>query len=175
VLDRDFSRYVARVRPDLRRRAFLLCGDWHHADDLVQNTLIRLYLRWNALEHREQLGAYTRRILFRVFASERRSNRWLRELVQDQLPEPQAQADQHARLDDRFLLLSALAQLAPGQRAVIVLRYWEDLSAEQTAHLLGCSSATVRSQALRALGRLRTILAGDLHPTTASTRAGRRR
>jgi RNA polymerase sigma-70 factor (sigma-E family) len=174
VCDGDFSRYVAKVRPDLRRRAFLLCGDWHHADDLVQSTLIRLYLRWNALEHRDQLGAYTRRILFRVFASDRKSNRWLRELVQDQLPEPDAHADAHERLDDRLLLLSALAQLAPGQRAVIVLRYWEDLSAEQTAHLLGCSSATVRSQALRALATLRAILEGDLHPTMASIRAGRR-
>ena len=97
-----------------------------------------------------------------------------RELVQDQLPEPDAHADEHERLDDRLLLLSALAQLAPGQRAVIVLRYWEDLSAEQTAHLLGCSSATVRSQALRALATLRAILEGDLHPTMASIRAGRR-
>jgi RNA polymerase sigma-70 factor (sigma-E family) len=161
VLDDEFSRYVKQNRSALRRRAFLLCGDWDEADDLVQSTLVKMYRRWHDLDRREELGAYTRRVMFRTFVSERRAHRWSRELVRDELPEPDPEPDGQARLGDRLLLLGALARLGPRQRAAIVLRYWEDLSVEETAWVLGCSAATVRSQASRALETLRSMLDGD--------------
>jgi RNA polymerase sigma-70 factor (sigma-E family) len=163
-LDDQFSRWVKQARSDLRRRAFLLCGDWFGADDLVQNTLIKLYRRWNDLERREELGAYTRTIMFRTFISERRTHRWSRELIQDRVPEPPPLADGQVHLGDRYLLLGALAQLGPRQRAAIILRYWEDLSVEETARTLGCSTATVRSQASRALTTLRCMLEPEYQP-----------
>jgi RNA polymerase sigma-70 factor (sigma-E family) len=161
VLDDEFSRYVRKARSELRRRAYLLCGDWHGADDLVQNTLIKVYRRWEDLERRDHLGGLTRTIMFRTFVSERRARRWSRELVLERPPERATQADGVTHVGDRLLLLRALAQLGPRQRAAIVLRYWEDLSVEETARTLGCSSATVRSQASRALTTLRCMLEAD--------------
>jgi RNA polymerase sigma-70 factor (sigma-E family) len=168
VLDNEFAGYVRKARSELRRRAFLLCGDWYNADDLVQNTLIKVHRRWNDLERRDELGAYTRTVMLRTFISDRRAHRWSREFVHDRLPEPDPVSDGQGHLGDRLLLQSALAQLAPRQRAAVVLRYWEDLSVEETARTLGCSSATIRSQASRALMTLRYLLEGDFQHSKAS-------
>jgi RNA polymerase sigma-70 factor (sigma-E family) len=157
----EFSRYVRARRPSLRRTAFLLVNDWHEADDLVQKTLVAVYRRWDALDRREALAAYTRRAMLRQFISERRSKRWSREFCSADPPEPPPAADETAGLPDRLVLLNALAELAPRQRAAVVLRYWEDLSVDETAHLLKCSPATIRSQTTRALATLRAALGSN--------------
>lgn len=156
-----FSQYVRQVRPELRRRAFRLCGDWYEADDLVQQTLIKMFRHWHALDHRGELSAYSRTVLVRTFLNEHRAPWKAREFLVDRLPEPDPEPDDQELLHDRFVLLDALARLGRRQRAVIVLRYWEHLSVEETADTLGCSTATVRSQSFRGLANLRSLLRYD--------------
>jgi RNA polymerase sigma-70 factor (sigma-E family) len=162
--DGAFTRYVKAHRRDMRRQAYLLCGDWHEADDLVQQTLIKVLLRWEALEQRDGLAAYTRTVMFRTFVSDRRALRWSREFTSDRLPEPDPEPDGQERLADRLLLLEALDRLGPRQRAAIVLRYLEHRSAEEAADILGCSVATIRSNTCRALVHLRSLLCGAALP-----------
>lgn len=156
--DDGFTKYVEGARSSFRRSAFMLVGDWHEADDLVQRTLIALYRRWEGLDRRDDLGGYARTIMVRLVIDDRRKHRWLRELVQDPLPEPPPEADAAMKVADRHLLLAAVAELAPRQRIAVVLRYWEDLSVEETALVMGCSAATVRSQTARATAILRRRL-----------------
>lgn len=162
--DARFSRYVRQIRPTLRRQAFLLCGDWHEADDLVQETLIKILRRWTVLDRKDELFAYTHTVMMRTFVSAHRASRWSREFIADQLPEPNPQSDDQESVADRLLLVAALARLAPGQRAVIVLRYWEHLTVEEAANALSCSPTTIRSQTSRALANLRSLLQDDLYP-----------
>lgn len=160
TIDGAFTQYVRANRPEMRRQAYLLCGDWHEADDLVQQTLIKVLQRWEALDRRDGLAAYTRTVMFRTFVSDRRAPRWSREFISDRLPEPDPEPDDQERLADRMMLLDALDRLGPRQRAAIVLRYLEHLSAEEAADVLGCSVATIRSNTFRALGHLRSLLVG---------------
>ncbi|WP_051830331.1 MULTISPECIES: SigE family RNA polymerase sigma factor [Streptomyces] len=162
AFDDGFTQYVKESRPALRRAAFVLVGDWFEADDLVQRTLIAVYRRWAGLDRRDGLYGYTRTVMVRQFISERRGHRWSRELIQDPLPEPDPAPEDAARVGDRLLLLAALAGLAPRQRSLVFLRYWEDLSIEETARTLGCSQATVRSSTSRTLRILRDRL-GELY------------
>jgi RNA polymerase sigma-70 factor (sigma-E family) len=156
--DSGFTQYVKAIQPDMRRQAYLLCGDWYEADDLVQQTLIKVLLRWETLDRRDELAAYTRTVLVRTFISDHRASRWSREFLADRLPEPDPLPDIQERLADRLLLLDAVARLGPRQRAAIILRFWEHLSAEEAAATLGCSETTIRSNTLRALVRLRSLL-----------------
>ncbi|TDB81361.1 SigE family RNA polymerase sigma factor [Actinomadura sp. KC216] len=160
--DDGFSQYVKDVRSDLRRRAFLLCGDWFEADDLTQKTLVKVFLQWPHLDNRGTLTGFTRTVMIRIYISDRRAARWSREILVAHHPEPEAVERDH--FDDRLLLLSALDRLGHRQRAVIVLRYWEHLTVRETADALGCSPGTVRSQASRALSTLRTVLQRDPLP-----------
>ncbi|GAB3287697.1 SigE family RNA polymerase sigma factor [Parasphingorhabdus pacifica] len=156
---REFARDRAVV---LRRSAFLLCGDWHLAEDLVQNTLVKLYRAWKRVE-RDTADAYARKVLLRTWLDERRRP-WRRaEERSGVVPETgdvgadPAVAGQLART--RHVLLRALAEVPPRQRAVLVLRYWEDLPTAEVAAALGCSEGTVKSQASRGLRCLRAVLA----------------
>jgi RNA polymerase sigma-70 factor (sigma-E family) len=162
MTDRDaaFAEYFAARSEAMRGTAYLLCGDWHRAEDLVQTTFTKLYLAWRRISRHESLDAYTRQTLVRTFISERRRG-WFRlervaEATPDPLPEP-ARAGS-AEADDRHVLLAALTKVPPRQRAVLVLRYWEDLSVDETARLLNCSTGTVKSQAARGLQTLRGVL-----------------
>ncbi|MGI5450595.1 SigE family RNA polymerase sigma factor [Streptomyces sp. CA-243310] len=157
----DFARHVVGVRPALRRKAFVLVGDWFAADDLVQQTLIAVYRSWERLDHHEALSAYTRTVMVRLFIDERRRHRWTRELLQDSLPEPEPGPEELARIGERLVLLEALATLTPRQRSLVYLRYWEDLGIEEVAQIMDCSSSTVRSSTSRALRILRELL-GEL-------------
>jgi RNA polymerase sigma-70 factor (sigma-E family) len=150
-----FRDYASAKRADLRRTAYLLCGDWYLADDLVQDALGSLYVHWRRVSGRGEVDAYVRRMLVNGFlASKRRS--WRREVTAEELPEVAvADPTDHGTRD---LLLRALAGLQPSQRAIVVLRYWDDLSVEQTAAVLGCSTGNVKSQASRGLAHLRTAL-----------------
>jgi RNA polymerase sigma-70 factor (sigma-E family) len=157
-LDDEFTRFVtARLGP-LRRVAYLLCQDWQRADDLVQAAITRLYVRWDRARMMEHPDAYARTILVREFLGERRSA-WARRVVLDSsVPDSVRPAhDSDTALDVR----AALASLPPRQRATIVLRYYCDLTVEQTAQLLHCSTGTVKSQTAKALDTLRARLGPD--------------
>jgi RNA polymerase sigma-70 factor (sigma-E family) len=150
----DFDEFVRATGARLLRTAVLLCGDPHLAEDLTQTTYAKVYANWRRVTRAENPVAYTRVMLVRTYLSHRR-RRSTTEVPVDALPErPGGEVDTTLRLD----LLSALALLAPADRAVLVLRYWEDLSVAQTADLLGIKENTCRARAARALTRLRTHL-----------------
>jgi len=152
----DFEQYVAVRRRSLRRTAFLLCGDWDRAEDVVQDTLARLFVHWRRASGAGNVDEYVRRMLVNAFRSEGRRP-WRRERASETLPE-QSYDDPAATTDSREALLGALAQLGPSQRAIVVLRYWDDLSIEETAAVLDCSTGNVKSQAARGLAHLRQVL-----------------
>lgn len=156
----DFRSFAASRMRDLRRTAYLLCGDWHHADDVAQTVLTKLYSNWNKIQERERVDAYVRTMLVRATFERRRRFWWRRELSSAQLPDTATDVDAH--VEDRLVLLDALGKMAPRQRAVLVLRFWEDLDVAETAATLGCSEGTVKSQTARGLTTLRALLA-DSH------------
>lgn len=156
--EREYGDYVVARASGLVRFAFLLCGDWHRAEDAVQSALTKLYLAWPRLARVEAVDPYVRRIVVRVLVDHGRLARFRRERLSDRLPEPPATPDTSATTDDRLALLAALAQVPPRQRAVLVLRFWEDQSVEQVAAVLGCSPGTVKSQTARGLQTLRGLL-----------------
>src|SRR5882757_1610664 len=155
--ERDFVEYVVARSPALRRTAFLLCGDWHQAEDLVQLALAKLYGAWRRLDRSGSVDGYARRTLLRAYLDERRRP-WRREYPFQTLPETPTPMDP---ADDRMVLLQALAGLPANQRAVVVLRYWEDMSVTETAALLDISEGTVKSASSRGLAALREDLQGS--------------
>ncbi len=154
--DRAFTEYFAARSTSMRNTAYLLCGDWHRAEDLVQTAFTKLYLAWNRVTRPDALDPYTRQTLMRAFLDERRRGWFRREQVSESPPE--APWPPPPRSEDRMVLEDALAAVPPRQRAVLVLRYFEDLSVEATAAALGCSAGTVKSQASRGLDALRAAL-----------------
>jgi RNA polymerase sigma-70 factor (sigma-E family) len=154
----EFADYMSARLPSLRRLALLLCQDWHRADDLVQAAMTRLYLGWEKASNADSTDAYVRTILVREFIRERRTS-WARRVsVTDQPPElPPPPPDREDFLD----LRSAVAGLPPRQRAVLVLRFYCDMSVDQVAEALGCTQGTVKSQTAKALVTLRRVLGSD--------------
>jgi RNA polymerase sigma-70 factor (sigma-E family) len=152
--DRDsaFAEYFAARSDAMRNTAFLLCGDWHRAEDLVQTAFTKLYRAWYRVARHEALDGYVRQVVLRTYLDDRRLGWWRRERPTDVPVERSMPA---AAPEDRLVLLEALAQVPRRQRAVLVLRYWEDLSIDETAALLSCSTGTVKSQAARGLQTLR--------------------
>lgn len=164
--EREFSRFVLARRAALVRTAALLtAGDMHLAEDLVQTSLTRLYLSWTSVRRKGNEEAYVRRILVHAFVDETRRARWHREESRDLLPDlltdrvVDAPGEGTDDSPDAATVRAALATLTPGERAVVVLRHWLDLSVQQTADHLGCSTGTVKSQNARGLARLRAALA----------------
>lgn len=157
-MSRADEEYTARVRellPRLRRTAYLLCADWDRADDLVQATITRLYVKWRRARAADSLDAYVRTMLVRQFLGEQRAGWRTRVSVVDSVPDlPAPGPDVEAGLD----LRRALEAVPPRQRATLVLRFFCDLSVEQTAAALGCSAGNVKSQTSRGLTALRAIL-----------------
>jgi RNA polymerase sigma-70 factor (sigma-E family) len=143
----------------LYRTACLLAGgDRHLAEDLVQETLGRVYVHWRRVSAADNPAAYAHTVLVRVHLSHRR-RRSSGESPTGFVPDGTAVESDPAL---RLTLLQALGQLTPRDRAVVVLRYWEDLSVEETATLLRLSAGVVRTQSSRALARLRTLLGSSL-------------
>jgi len=156
----DFEAFAAARWSHLVRIAYLLTGDHHEAEDLVQLTLAKAFPGWAAISRLDEPDAYIHRALINNNRSRYRRRR-VRQLLTSRLPEPMQQ-DGGQTVEQRSLLLQALAGLPPRQRAVVVLRYWEDLSERQVAEVLGCSPGNVKSQANRGLRKLRE------HPALAS-------
>jgi RNA polymerase sigma-70 factor (sigma-E family) len=159
--DDDFRGWVLARREPLRRSAFLMCGDWFLADDLVQEAVARVYSVWERVSLRGDPDAYTRRVVVNLLTDHRRRP-WRREVAHSPLPEADltTDVDSDSNGDLQAVLLTALASLPARQRAVLVLRFWEDLSLDQTASILNCSTGTVKSTSSKALVKLRTALAG---------------
>ncbi|MEU8083221.1 SigE family RNA polymerase sigma factor [Micromonospora sp. NPDC049101] len=163
-VDPSFDSFVEQRSAALLRLAYLLTGDRGHAEDLLQTALLRTMRRWS--KAREAPEPYVRQVM--VNLSRDRIRDLLRRPRETVLPDnPDAFRSTDAGFDgigERQTVAAALAQLPVRQRQVIVLRYFEDLSIEQTAELIGCSIGTVKSYTSRALARLRELL-GDLHET----------
>ena len=164
--DSEYLAFVDGRVAGLRRAAYLLCGDAHAADDIVQETLTKLYTRWHGFGHVENLDAYVNTMLVRVFLDERRRGWWRVALV-DRLPDRGPQPV--PPVEDRSVVRSALLALPPRQRAVVVLRFLCDQPVREVARQLGCSEGTVKSQTADALGKLRRVF-DDLPEVTAHPR-----
>ena len=154
--DDDFSDYVASRIERVRFTAYLLCGDWHEAEDIAQAAFVKLYVAWNRIDHGEPIDAYVHKVVVRSFLNERRGLWRKLERLTHSPPEPPPPPVDAP--EDRIVVWQALSQVPSRQRAVLVLRFWEDLSLTETAEVLGCSVGTVKSQCSRGLRTLREIL-----------------
>ena len=148
------EEFIDRNSRLLLRSAWLLTGNWASAEDLVQTSLLQSWLHWDAIKA-DAPDFYVRRVLMNTFLSGQR-RRWTREQPMAELPD-RAGVDELTSSELRHVIWRALSGLPARQRAVVVLRYFNDLSEAQTAHVLGCSVGTVKSQTSRALARLRSI------------------
>lgn len=156
---RDFAVGHAAA---LRRTAFLFCGDWHTAEDLMQTSLLKLYQAWHRVEWRDHPSSYARKVLLRTWLDEKRRP-WRRveqrdgEVpdVADSAADPELAGE---RLWARDLVHAALLRVPPRQRAVLVLRYFEDLPVSEVAVAMGCTEGTVKSQTARGLVALRVAV-----------------
>ncbi len=151
--ENTYREYVTARMETMRRTAYLLCRDWHTADDLVSITIGKLYRHWPRVGGGPGIDAYVRKALLRTWLDEKRRP-WRREQPTEQLPELPS-AEEFAVVS-RAQLLDLLDGLPPRRRAAVVLRLYCDLSVEETAEILGCSVGTVKSQTARGLDTLRT-------------------
>lgn len=157
--DAEYAEFVRLHSRSLLRSAYLLTGDQHLAEDLVQEALARTHRAWDRLEQVEHAAAYARKVMYHAQVSS-----WRRRRVAEILPG--TSLEQHGgHVDDladaaaqRIMLRRALLTLSPQQRAVVMLRYFEDQTEAEAAQLLGVSVSTVKTQCARALERLRTLL-----------------
>ncbi|MFC4005506.1 SigE family RNA polymerase sigma factor [Prauserella oleivorans] len=160
--EQEFAEYFAAKRDSVRRTAYMLCGDWHRADDLAQTTFVSLHRRWRKIRDRRAVDAYVRTTLVRAAIDESRRP-WRRERQSDQLPEPEELSAPLAdRVATREDLLAGLRRVPPRQRAVLVLRYFEGLDVSGVAEVLGCSVGNVKSQTARGLANLRDVLGEEV-------------
>ncbi|MFF1767280.1 SigE family RNA polymerase sigma factor [Streptomyces sp. NPDC058249] len=158
--DEEFQSFVIGRWPRLMRTAFLLTGEQHAAEDLVQSTLEQVYVAWRRVGAAYDPEAYVRRVMINAHA--RKHRRKLKEFLAPkddsglthELPDS---GDRIAQADDRSALLKALSELPARQREAVVLRYWEDLSESQTAEAMGCSVGAVKSNAAKGIAKLRAI------------------
>jgi RNA polymerase sigma-70 factor (sigma-E family) len=162
----EFTKFAASANQRLHRTAYLICGDWHRAEDAAQDALVTICRRWKHIERDESLNSYAHRVL--VNAVHQQSRRpWRREQLDDANGLPDSESpDPITSVDDRQLIRGALVRMPPGQRACVVLRYYADLSIEQTADALGISPGTVKSQTFAGLGHLRKAFGQPLGSAT---------
>lgn len=164
----DFTKFAHARQRHLMRTAYLLCGNSQAAQDLTQTALMNLCHAWRRVRRADDVDAYAHRVLINSYrtaarkADRERKALW-RKALESGTPGEGTDSDHTAGM--RLSLLAALDRLPPKARAVVVLRYWEDLSVEATAAALGCSTGNVKSQSSRALARLRTLLGDDFATT----------
>jgi len=157
--ERDFDDYVRARGPALMKLSFFLLGDWHLAEDVSQAALVRLYRAWPRIARYESLDAYARRVVVNE------ANRWWRRPSARELPRAEladAALPSDTTLEMRDELWRLLLSLPRRQRAVLVLRYLEELSEQETATALGCTTGTVKSSTSKALARLHTAVMSQL-------------
>lgn len=157
----DYVEFVSSRLPSLRRLAYVLCGDWHHADDIIQASLTKAYLRWSSVRASRDVDQYVRAIVVNTFLSERRLG-WSRVRL-GELP-PEVAAPEDASVEDRTVLRQALARLPKRQRAVLILRFVDDLGVNDVAEAMHCSTGTVKSQTAHGLASLRRHLDDLAYP-----------
>jgi RNA polymerase sigma-70 factor (sigma-E family) len=156
--EQEFAEYFAARRDAVRRTAYMLCGDWHKADDLAQTAFVALHRRWTKIRDRGATDAYVRKTLVRASIDESRRP-WRRERQTEVLPETSTgEIGLDERVATREDLLAALRDVPPKQRAVLVLRYFEGLDVSGAAKVLGCSEGNVKSQTARGLANLKQVL-----------------
>jgi len=168
----EFAAYVTSRREHVRRAAYLMCRDWHKADDLTQTAFVKLYGAWDTVRDRGALDSFVRSCLVRATVDESRRP-WRRETSTQELPErartaapsgfggptgPAVAGDMSGAVVDRQLMRQALEQVPSGQRAVLVLRFYEGLDVAAAAQALGCSEGNVKSQTARGLQALKSAL-----------------
>jgi RNA polymerase sigma-70 factor (sigma-E family) len=154
--DDEFAEFATAHAERLRGTAFQLCRDWHLAQDLTQTALTRLFLSWRRAVQVDNLMAYAHKILFRVYLDHRR-RRWTTEVIPGVLHEPAYRESPELRLT----MLDALGRLPARDRAIVILRYFEDYSVEQVCDVLEVPAGVVKSQTRRSLAKLRELLAAD--------------
>ncbi|KRF13864.1 RNA polymerase subunit sigma-70 [Nocardioides sp. Soil797] len=160
--DGDFTEFVTATWPGLYRTGYLLLGDHELAEDLAQTALAKTYAAWSRIEHAAAAPAYARRTLINTASGWFRKKGWRNELPTETIPETGYASDPSTRP----AVIDALGQLPPRQRAVVVLRFYEDLSVAETAEALGCSAGTVKSQTFEAFAKLRVLLGDAIIPET---------
>lgn len=166
-----FREFILARGPALSRTAYLLTGDHHSAEELLQSALVKTAAHWPRVRSGGNPDAYVRRVMVNDRTSAwRRRSRYSEELMAT-LPEQEDAADNAGASADRIALRAALRRLAPKQRSVLVLRYFEDLSEAECADILNCSIGTIKHQTHDALKRLRD-LAPDLAFTPKATEVG---
>ncbi len=154
--DQEFAAFVVAATPRLRRTAYLMCRDWHLAQDLTQLTLAKMYAAWHRIWRTANLEAYSRRVLMNaVFDQGKRRSRT--EIVLADLPERPVESAPELHVT----LMRALATLPVRDQAIVVLRHWEDHSVDTVAEILGVTPSVVKMQSMRALNRLRDLLGED--------------
>jgi RNA polymerase sigma-70 factor (sigma-E family) len=163
---------VAARSAALHRTAYLLAGDWAHAEDLVQTALAKACLAWPRIAAGAH-EAYTRKVLANTATSWWR-RRWHGERPTDRVPDRTGEVDPGQRRVEQDEMWQRIRALPPRQRAVLVLRYYEDLTTTETAQLLGVSVGTVKSQSAKALATLRTQLEFEVAATAPTSGGGRR-
>ncbi|WP_239159539.1 SigE family RNA polymerase sigma factor [Winogradskya humida] len=153
--DAEFAAFVGAATPRLRRTAYLMCRDWHLAQDLTQLTLAKMYASWARIWRTANLEAYSRRVLMNaVFDQKKRRSD--SEVVLAELPDRPGAGTPTAEL--HVTLMRALATLPVRDQAIVVLRHWEDQSVDTVAEILGVSASVVKMQSMRSLTRLRELL-----------------
>lgn len=151
----EFNEFVRARTPALLRSAYLLTGDQHLAEDLVQSALVRTHRSWKRLYETSNAEGYTRKIMYNLQVAWWRRRRF-REQYSEELPAHlKTVPDSSDEVERRLVLRQALARLTAKQRAVLVLRFYEDRSIAETAEILGCSTGTVKSQTAKALAAMR--------------------
>lgn len=163
--EQRYTEYVTGALPSLRRLAHLLCKDPHRADDIVQNTITRLYVHWRRAQAADDIDRYVRAMLVRAFLREQRLA-WAKVRLTGDAPEPaRAPTAPGTDVETRAVLHTALTRVPPRQRAVLVLRFLWDLPVAEVADILGCSEGTVKSQTSQGLTRLRALLSPRMFET----------
>ena len=158
----EFRSFAVAQRESLRRYAYLLCGDWYEADDIVQKALTKMFAAWKRVEP-GGAPAYVRKIVTNVYISHRRLSWVRRERASAELPVQRLDRPQEV-VDVRLELIAALDRLPKRQRATLVLRYWEQLSVDETATAMNCSTGTVKSQSAKGLHKLKELLTESAVP-----------
>jgi RNA polymerase sigma-70 factor (sigma-E family) len=161
--DEEFTQFVHVAWPGLYRTAYLLVGDPALAEDLVQTAMVKTYSAWSSVRDVHAAPAFARTTLVNTAGSWFRKRSWRNEVPTETVPERRLETDESLRPT----VLDALAQLPPRQRAVVVLRYYDDCSVAETARALSVSEGTVKSQTSKALDTLRRLLGEAVVPLTS--------